>query len=60
MSGNNQDKNQKKNPEGQLQYILRSMVAAARKNRGMITRDQMEKALAELKLSEDQKKLGED
>ena len=60
MSGNNQDKNQKKNPEGQLQYILRSMVAAARKNRGMITRDQMEKALAELKLSEDQKKLVED
>ena len=54
------ENNQEKNPEGQLQYILRSMVAAARKNRGMITRDQLEKALAELKLSDDQMKMVED
>ena len=54
------ENNQERNPEGQLQYILRSMVAAARKNRGMITKDQLEKALAELKLSDDQMKMVED
>lgn len=46
--------------EKRLQDILRSLVRAARKNRGVIDKDQLDQALSELSLDDAQKKLVED
>ncbi len=50
----------KDDQEKRLQNILRSLVAAARRNRGVIEKDQLDKALAELSLDEKQVKMVED
>lgn len=50
----------RENQEKRLQDILRSLIPAARRNRGVIERDQLEKALSELSLSKEQEKLVED
>ena len=60
MSEKHQNESEGKDLGGQLQCILRSLVGAARKNRGMITRDQLEQALEELQLSGEQEKLVEE
>ena len=60
MSEKHQNESEAKDLGGQLQCILRSLVGAARKNRGMITRDQLEQALKELQLSGEQEKLVEE
>ena len=60
MSEKHQNGSEAKDLGGQLQCILRSLVGAARKNRGMITRDQLEQALEELQLSGEQEKLVEE
>lgn len=60
MSEKHQNGSEEKDLGGQLQCILRSLVGAARKNRGMITRDQLEQALKELQLSGEQEKLVEE
>ena len=46
--------------EKRLQDILRSLVRAARKNRGVIDKDQLDQALSELSLNDEQRKLVED
>lgn len=46
--------------EKRLQDILRSLVRAARKNRGVIDKEQLDQALSELSLSDEQRKLVED
>ena len=46
--------------EKRLQDILRSLVRAARKNRGVIDKDQLDQALSELSLDDAQKKLVEE
>ncbi len=53
-------KEQQENREKRLQDILRSLIPAARRNRGVIDRGQLEKALSELTLSKEQEKLVED
>lgn len=60
MSEKHQNGSEGKDLGGQLQCILRSLVGAARKKRGMITRDQLEQALEELQLSGEQEKLVEE
>lgn len=46
--------------EKRLQDILRSLVRAARKNRGVIDKEQLDQALSELSLNDEQRKLVED
>ena len=55
-----QSKEYKEDQGRRLQDILRSVVAAARKNRGVIEKDQLDKALSELSLDEEQTKLVEE
>lgn len=54
MSEELQNETEGRDLGGRLQNILRSLTAAARKNRGMIERGQLEKALSELSLSDEQ------
>lgn len=46
--------------EKRLQDILRSLIRAARKNRGVIDKEQLDQALSELSLNDEQRKLVED
>lgn len=50
----------KEDQEKRLQDILRSIVPAARRNRGVIDKEQLDKALSELELDARQEKLVED
>lgn len=50
----------KQDQEKRLQDILRSLVRAARKNRGVIDKEQLDQALSELSLNDEQRKLVED
>ncbi len=61
MDKSAEEKEQQKEDQGKrLQNILRSLVAAARKNRGVIEKDQLDKALSELSLDEEQTKMVEE